>query len=114
MNKHLSGAWGKKAACRVFHICASGHDVEIVDPFAPCDASDKPVRHTARVPGVPLTAANMFDVSQSMSWVATGRNNTDERLDWQSGVPRLMNQLEHTVAKEAFTQPLRPTPPLQG
>ncbi len=34
VNNQLSDAWGKKAACRVFHICASGHDVEIVDLFA--------------------------------------------------------------------------------
>jgi Domain of unknown function (DUF932) len=36
--------WGKKAAARVFHICAAGKDIAIEDPFAPGRATEKPVR----------------------------------------------------------------------
>jgi hypothetical protein len=92
-NQAVSESWGKKAACRVFHICRSGHDVELEDAFAPGEATEKPVKQTVRVPGSPALAENLFDVSQAMSWVATGRNNPDERLDWQSGIPRLVGRL---------------------
>src|SRR6266705_1660402 len=33
VNKTVTDAWNKKAACRVFHICLYGNDVEIADPF---------------------------------------------------------------------------------
>lgn len=93
-NEYVSDAWGKKAACRVFHICRNGYDVEFDDPFASGEACDKPVHKAGRVPGSPPVAANLFDVSQALSWVATARNNPDERLDWQARVPRLVSQLE--------------------
>lgn len=99
-NTKVSDAWGKKAACRIYHICDSGHDVEIDDPFASGEACDKPVRKIIRVPGSPESAANLFDVSQAMSWVATRRNNADERLDWQSSMPRLLNQLGQIVRRQ--------------
>lgn len=92
-NKHVSAAWGKKAACRVFHICRSGFDVDIVDPFASGEPTDKPVRQTKRVPGSPVAASNLFEVSQALSWVASGRNNPDEQLAWQSGIPDLVGKL---------------------
>jgi hypothetical protein len=96
-NQYVAGAWGKKAACRVFNICKSGYDVEIVDLFASAEPSEKPVRRTNRVPGSPLAASNLFDVSQALSWVATVRNNPDERLDWQSGVPNLVSKFGQLV-----------------
>ena len=46
VNKTLTDKWNKKSACRVFHICESGVDVEFSDPFAPGQATDKPVRKT--------------------------------------------------------------------
>lgn len=96
-NKPLSDAWGKKAACRVFHICRNGHDVELEDAFAPGAATEKPVKQTVKVPGSPSPAANLFDVSQALSWIATARNNPDERLDWQSDIPRLVKRLDEMV-----------------
>jgi uncharacterized protein DUF932 len=48
-NDHVSEEWGKKAAARVFHICDSGKDIEIDDPFAPGAATEKPVRYLAPV-----------------------------------------------------------------
>ena len=50
-NKDVSEAWGKKAACRVFHICRNGQDVELEDDFAPGEATEKPVRPWRKVPG---------------------------------------------------------------
>lgn len=96
-NKDVSDAWGKKAACRVFHICKLGHDVELDDAFAAGEATEKPVTQAAKVPGSPAPAVNLFDVSQAMSWVATGRNNPDERLEWQTGIPKLVGRLAEMV-----------------
>jgi len=92
-NNPLSNKWGKKAACRVFHICDSGHDVEFPDPFAPGEATEKPVKKLIRVPGSPEKAANLYDVSQAMSWVATSRNDTEERLIWQSNISAIISKL---------------------
>lgn len=97
VDKDVATAWGKKAACRVFHICRSGHDVELEDPFAPGAPTNKPVRELERVPGAPGTAVNVFDVSQALSWVATGRNNPDERLDWQTRIPDLLASLTNVL-----------------
>jgi hypothetical protein len=93
VNTTLAKAWGKKAACRVYHICTSGHDVELADQFAGGEPTEKPVVQTRRVPGAPASAKNLFDVSQALSWVATQRNNTEERLDWQTAIPELIRAL---------------------
>jgi len=95
----VSKTWGRKAACRVYHICDDGYDVEITDPFAKGEASEKPCKRTQRVPGSPERAGNLFDVSQAMSWVATGRTNPEERLAWQSEVPRLVDRLAKVAGK---------------
>jgi hypothetical protein len=93
VNKTVSESWGKKAACRVFHICNSGQDVEFTDPFATGEATEKPVKATLKVPGAKVPAGNLYDVSQAMSWVATSRNNTEERLDWQMKIPNMIEKL---------------------
>jgi hypothetical protein len=89
----VSETWGKKAAARIFHICNVGKDIEIDDPFAPGTATQKSVRLLDRVPGAPERAATKYDVSQALSFVATHRNNTEERLSWQAEIPRLLNDL---------------------
>lgn len=92
----LATAWGKKAACRVYHVCASGHDVEITDPFASGEATDKPVKQLAAVPGATSPARSLFDVSQALSWVAGRRSDPEERVERQSSIPDLINAL-HTA-----------------
>ena len=97
VDKPLAEEWGKKAACRVYNICKSGHDVEFEDAFAASKATEKPVRKTKKVLGSPAPAATLFDVSQALSWVATQRNNPDERLAWQTDIPRLVGKLVEMV-----------------
>ncbi|MES2597430.1 MAG: DUF932 domain-containing protein [Verrucomicrobiota bacterium] len=92
-NTVVSETWGKKAACRVFHICQTGHDVEIVDPFAKGEATDKPVVLAGKVPGAAHPAKTLYDVSQALSWLATNRNNTEERVDWQTAIPKMITAL---------------------
>jgi hypothetical protein len=92
-DKDVSKSWGKKAACRVFHICESGHDVELIDAFAKGEATEKPVRKVLRVPGSRESAQNLYDVSQALSWVATQRNSPEERVNWQSEINFLIAKL---------------------
>ncbi len=91
-NKEVTARWGKKAAARVFHICDAGRDVEI-DPFVPGAATQKPIRYLDPVPGSPVRATTKYDVSQSLSFVATHRNNAEERVAWQADIPLLLVQL---------------------
>ena len=85
-------SWGKKAAARVFHICRAGHDVEI-DSFAAGAASEKPVRRQVPVPGSPRPASTKYDASQALSFVATDRNDADDRLGRQAAIPALLRKL---------------------
>ncbi|MGO8975717.1 MAG: DUF932 domain-containing protein [Steroidobacteraceae bacterium] len=93
VDKNLSEQWGKRAAARVFHICHSGKDIEIDDPFAPGAATAKPIRYLDPVPGSPQRAATKYDVLQALSFVATHRNNTEERVARQADIPRLLERL---------------------
>lgn len=90
---HLAGQWGKKAACRTLHICRSGADVDLTDPFAGGKPSEKPIKLLNDVPGAPKPAKNLYDVCQALSWVATHRNSADERLEWQEHIPELIENL---------------------
>jgi len=91
----LAKQWGKKAACRILHICKSGADAELTDPFAGGKPSEKPVKLLKEVPGAPKPAKNLYDVCQALSWVATHRNSADERLAWQGQIPKLIENLQY-------------------
>jgi hypothetical protein len=93
VDNSVSERWGKKAACRVFHICKSGYDVELVDLFEGGPASQKTVRETEAVPGSPKQAANLYDVAQALSWVASRRRDSEQRIAWQSDLPLLIKRL---------------------
>jgi hypothetical protein len=77
----------------VYHICVSGWDVEFETPFAKGDPTEKPVKRTMKVPGASEPVRNLYDVSQALSWVASRRNNPEERLDWQAAIPDLIEAL---------------------
>jgi hypothetical protein len=93
IDETLAAKWGKKAACRVFHICESGYDVAFADPFAAGSASEKPVRRLGLVPGAAVPVANLYHLSQALSWVATRRTSAEERVEWQSNIAELIDQL---------------------
>jgi uncharacterized phage-associated protein len=93
VNKTLTGQWNKTAACRVFHICESGEDIKISEPFAPGEATEKPIVKLGSVPGAAKKAVSLYDVSQALSWVATKRNNPEEKVEWQLAIPKLIEQL---------------------
>jgi hypothetical protein len=89
----VADLWGKNAACRVFHICTSGHDVEPA-AFVSGAPSKKPVRQLEPpVPGAVITATNLYDVCQALSWVATKRNDPEARIARQAQIPELIKEL---------------------
>jgi hypothetical protein len=92
-DEKLSEKWGKKAAARVFHICEAGKDIEIENPFAPGRASEKPIRYLGSVPGSPKRAQTKYNVLQALSFVASHRNNAEERVTWQADIPQLLERL---------------------
>ncbi|MCY4506408.1 MAG: DUF932 domain-containing protein [Acidobacteria bacterium] len=88
----VSTRWGKRAAARVFHICVSGRDVEI-EKFTAGEASVKPVRFRCRVPGSAIPARTKYHVAQALSFVATQRNDPDDRVGRQAAIPDLLRHL---------------------
>ncbi len=94
VDSDLSEAWGKKAAARVYHICLSGNDVEFADPFAKGEATKKPIYFLDPVPGSPEFAQNKYDVFQALSFVASHRNQADQRIAWQTNIPQLLDCLD--------------------
>ena len=93
VDKEVMQQWGKLAACKVYHICTSGHDVEYENPFQKAEPSKKLVTKLEPIPGQPTKAQNLFDVSQALSWVATQKKNAEERTKWQRSIPRLLEKL---------------------
>jgi len=89
----LADKWGKKAACRALHICRTGRDVEITNPFEGGDPSEKGINLLDPVPGAADPSSNLYDVCQALSWLATQRNNAEQRLEWQSAIPDLVEDL---------------------
>lgn len=98
-DKILPLSWRKKAGCRVFHICDSGFDVEYQDPFEKGDPTTKAVKRTQAVPGAPVPAKTLYDVSQALSWIATTRSDSEERVQWQSQIPDLIDKLAGVSAQ---------------
>ena len=85
--------WGKKAACRVFHICNTGFDVQQLNPFEGGAATKKSVKWLTPVPGAVSPARTCYDVGQALTFVATGRTDAEQRLEWQSAVSSLLARL---------------------
>ena len=90
---HVTQRWNKTAAARVFHICKSGRDISIADPFAPGAATEKPVVLLGRVEGSPERATTVYDVAQALSFVASRRQNAEERPRWQGDISQLLDKL---------------------
>ena len=62
-------------------------------PTASGPATEKPTRDLGRVPGAPERATTKYDVAQVLSFVATHRTNTEERVTWQAEIPNLLKGL---------------------
>ncbi len=94
VDETLSDKWKKKAASKVYHLARTGHDSEWVDPFEGGATTSKRVYLTSRVPGAKEQASSFYDIMQALTWVASQRTNVEERVEWQSQVPALMESLQ--------------------
>lgn len=101
----LAERWGKKAACRAFHICAEGTDVELSDPFEPVQPTLAQTKPTTPVPGALAPVTSLYGVSQALVWLAGRRNNVEERVLWQAQVPTLLKDLTRYAAPGAKSRP---------
>jgi hypothetical protein len=99
INKTLAKKWGKVAACRAYHICTSGYDVEIVDIFKAGKPTEKIVKELDEVPGWSWETMNLYDVGQSLSWIATQRPNAEKRTEQQLQIPELLESLAAAIPK---------------
>ena len=93
VNKRVTDTWGKKAACRVFHICASGHDVEMADPFAPGEATEKPVVEKQKIPGHRIRQRSFFTMlvkrCTSVLALTDRKSNRGAQEEWRPNIPSL-------------------------
>ena len=89
----VAARWNSLAAARVWHICNSGRDVRFSPPFDKSPPSRKRVDFLKRVQGSPEKAANLFDVSQALSWVASRRSDVIEAEARQRDIGPLMEAL---------------------
>ena len=118
VDNELADKWGKKAACRAYHICAEGTDVELSDPFEafqPTLAKTKPI---TPVPGALAPVTSLYGVSQALVWLASRRNNVEERVTWQAQVPTLLKDLTKYLMpgpkpRSAVTNAPGPSPSLE-
>ena len=69
--------WGNSPATRLWHICQSGYDVKPVPPYKGGRPTDQNLRYIGVVPGAPKRAANLFDVAQALSWIASRAKDID-------------------------------------
>lgn len=93
LNTDLKKGWGFKAAARLYHISRTGHDAEIVGPYKDNTPATIPVRLVGKVPGAPAESRNLYDVSQSLAWLAKERRDVQEQLAWREGIQDLLSPL---------------------
>jgi len=89
--------WGVLAAARVWEICKSGHDGEFVPPFESVHARSRRLRVTTPVPGAIAHAQNVYAVTQALSWVASHRNNLEDRMARQNSIGTLIHPLLQAI-----------------
>jgi hypothetical protein len=67
--------------------------VEIVGPYKDNTPDTIPVRMAQKIPGAPSECRNLYDVSQSLAWLAKERRDVQERLAWREGTHDLITPL---------------------
>jgi hypothetical protein len=93
VDNNLATSWGKLAATRAYHICLTGRDVELVDKFEGGEPSVKRIRQLEAVPGSSSRTSNLYGVSQVLAWLATQRNNAEQKVERQTQIPSLLKEL---------------------
>lgn len=77
---------------RVLGITRTGYDVDATgDLRRPPSKID--TKQVGAVPGISGPVANVFGISQVLSWIASERAETAENLEWRGNVPELIDKL---------------------
>lgn len=82
--------WGAIAAGRVYHIVRTGKDGTPEQRFEKVKPHERVFSPTTPVPGSPERSETMFDIAQALSWVASHRDDFQQRLTWRAQISRLM------------------------
>lgn len=85
--------WGPHAAARVWQVISSGEDGEVQQSKEKRPPHLLEVRATTTVPGAPVPADNLFHASQALSWIAGTRKSVQERIQYVTQIPSLMETL---------------------
>lgn len=90
----VAAAWGALAAGRVYCIARTGYDATPLCRFEKVRPHEREFGDPAvRVPGAPERSRTIFDVVQALSWVASSRNDFQQRIDWRAQIPALARGL---------------------
>jgi hypothetical protein len=90
----VAETWGALAASRVHHIARTGFDGVPQDRFERVRPHERAIDEPlVRVPGAPERSQTLFDVAQVLSWVASSRDNFQQRLTWRAQIPVLVQRL---------------------
>jgi hypothetical protein len=93
IKEELRKKWGFKAAARTYHICRTGYDGDVIGPYKNNTPVTIPMRKAVRVPGAPQESHNLYDVSQTLAWLAKERRDVMKQLEWREMIPELLNPL---------------------
>lgn len=85
--------WGPHAAARVWQVISFGEDGEVQQSKEKRPPHLLEVRATTKVPGAPVPADNLFHTSQALSWIAGTRKSVQERIQYVTQIPALMESL---------------------
>jgi hypothetical protein len=99
VDKIVAKDWGVLAAARIWEICQSGYDCELIPPFESVPARVRARRRTISVPGSARPADNVYAVTQALSWVASNCNNLEDRLIRQKSIGSLLRPLLQQISR---------------
>jgi hypothetical protein len=85
--------WGPHAAARVWQVISFGEDGEVQHSKEKRPPHLLEVKAITRVPGAPVPAENLFHASQALSWIAGTRKSVQERIQYVTQIPALMEPL---------------------
>ncbi len=90
----LKKLWGFKAAARAFQIATTGRDADITGNYKDKKPSNITVTHKKLIPGTARPNENLFDISQTLAWIAKERRDLSEQLQWREQIPELLKPLQ--------------------
>lgn len=75
----VSGKWGKTRAARVLHISRTGSDCAVGRHAEARKPSELEVTGLAKVPGAPAKTDNVYDLYQTLLWLAGQEKSLEQR-----------------------------------